>query len=152
MTPANRYKNKIKFHEARFEAIAQTASDSIIISDENSTIVFANKKTYEIFGFPEGSLIGSDLGVLMPEKYRQGHKAGVQRFISTGNPKLIGHTIEIEGLRKDGSLFPLELSLSSWKEKEGYFFSGIIRDITEKKKLLKRRKKQTESSNTSRRN
>ena len=137
MTQLNHLKNKPAFYEARFEAIAQTASDSIIISDENSIIVFANKKTYEIFKYPDGSLVGSDLGELMPEKYRQGHKAGVQRFIATGNPKLIGHTIEIEGLRKDGSIFPLELSLSSWKEEEGYFFSGIIRDITKRKEALR---------------
>lgn len=136
MDNINQFKNKIEFHEARFEAITQTASDSIVISDENSIIVFANKKTYEVFGYPEGSLIGSDLGILMPEKYKQGHKAGVQRFIATGNPKLIGHTIEIEGLRKDGAIFPLELSLSSWKEEDGYFFSGIIRDITKRKKIL----------------
>jgi PAS domain S-box-containing protein len=136
MTQFNQFQNKIKFHEARFEAIAQTASDSIVISDEDSIIVFANKKTYEIFGYPEGSLIGSKLGILMPEKYRKGHRAGVQRFIATGNPTLIGHTIEIEGLRKDGAIFPLELSLSSWKEEQGHFFSGIIRDITERKKAL----------------
>lgn len=136
MTQLNQFKNKIKFHEARFEAIAQTASDSIVISDENSIIVFANKKTYDIFGYPEGSLIGSNLGILMPDKYRQSHKVGVQKFIATGIPKLIGHTTEIEGLRKDGAIFPLELSLSSWKEEDSYFFSGIIRDITERKKAL----------------
>jgi PAS domain S-box-containing protein len=133
MDQINQLKNRLEFNEARFEAIAQTASDSIVISDENSIIVFANRKTYEIFGYAEGTLVGSDLGILMPEKYRQGHRAGVQRFISTGNPKLIGHTIEIEGLRKDGTVFPLELSLSSWREEQSCFFSGIIRDVTERK-------------------
>lgn len=137
MDQINQLKNKIEFNEARFEAIAQTASDSIIISDENSKIVFANRKAYETFGYPKGSLIGSDLGILMPEKYRQGHRSGVQRFIATGIPKLIGHTIEIEGLRKDESIFPMELSLSSWKEDGSYFFSGIIRDITERKEAFR---------------
>ena len=136
MNQINQLKNKIEFNEARFEAVAQTASDVIVISDENSIIVFANKKTYEIFGYPQGSLIGSDLGILMPEKYRQGHRAGVRRFVDTGKPKLIGHTIEIEGLRRDDSIFPLELSLSAWKEEGKYFFSGIIRDITERKKAI----------------
>lgn len=139
MNQSNHLKNIIKLNEARFEAIAQTASDSIIISDEESTIVFANRKTYEIFGYEEGSLIGSEIGILMPEKYRQGHKAGVQRFIETDMPKLIGHTVEIEGLRKDGTIFPLELSLSSWKEEGAYFFSGIIRDITKKKEAFRER-------------
>ncbi len=137
MDQIKKLRNTIEFNEARFEAIAQTASDSIVISDENSIIVFANRKTYELFGYVEGSLIGSDLGILMPEKYRQGHMAGVQRFISTDSPKIIGHTIEIEGLRKDGAIFPLELSLSSWKEEGNYFFSGIIRDISERKEALR---------------
>lgn len=131
------FKNRLEFSEARFEAIAQTATDSIIISDENSFIVFANKKTYEIFGYKEGELIGLSLEVLIPEKYRKAHRAGVQRFIHSGIPTLIGHTIEIEGLRKDESVFPLELSLSSWQEEESYFFSGIIRDITKRKEQEK---------------
>ncbi len=126
-------KKKLEFSEARFEAIAQTATDSIIISDENSLIVFANNKTYEMFGYLENELIGLNLHVLMPEKYRRSHQSGFERFIHTGIPKLIGHTVEIEGLRKDGSVFPLELSLSCWMEEKHYFFSGIIRDITIRK-------------------
>ncbi|MBW3544564.1 MAG: PAS domain S-box protein, partial [Bacteroidetes bacterium] len=78
---------------------------------------------------------GLSLGALMPESYRQKHLAGVQRFVNSGIPKLIGHTVEIEGLRKNGTVFPLELSLSSWKEDGRYFFSGIIRDITRRKRL-----------------
>ena len=150
MDQIKKLKSRTEFNEARFEAIAQTATDSIVISDEHSTIVFANRKTYETFGYPEGSLIGSDLGILMPEKYRQGHKAGVQRFITTGRAKLIGHTVEIEGLRKDGTVFPLELSLSTWKEEGSYFFSGIIRDITERKEAslqLEHHKKGLEAAN-----
>ncbi len=137
MDQFKQFKSRIEFNEARFEAIAQTASDAIIISDENSAIVFANRKAYLTFGYSEGSLSGSDLGILMPEKYRQGHRNGVHRFISTGSPKIIGHTVEIEGLRKDGTIFPLELSLSAWKEEGKYFFSGIIRDITERKQAFK---------------
>ena len=133
MDQSIKFDNKLEFSEARFKAIMQTASDSIVIYNENSIIVFANKKTYEIFGHAEGTLIGYDLERLMPEKYRQGHRIGIQRFIAVGDPKLIGHTIEIEGLRKDGVIFPVELSLSSWKEGDNYFFSGIIRDNTEKK-------------------
>lgn len=131
------FKQRLEFSEARFEAIAQTATDSIIISDEHSLIVFANKKTYEIFGYKGSELTGLNLALLMPEKYRKAHSAGVQRFIHTGVPKLIGHTVEIEGLRKDGSVFPLELSLSSWQEEGQYFFSGIIRDITKRKEQEK---------------
>ena len=150
MDQINQLKNKIGFHKARFESVAQTASDSIAICDEDCTIVFANKKTYEIFGYTEGTLEGADLEVLMPESYRQRHRAGFRRFIQTGYTKIIGHTVEFEGLREDGSIFPLELSLSCWKEEESYFFSAIIRDITESKEAsikLQNQKKDLEATN-----
>ncbi len=127
------FKQKWEFSEARFEAIAQTATDAIVISDENSLIIFANKRAFEIFGYQENELLGLNLEVLIPEKHRNAHNKGMQRFIQSGVAKIIGHTIEIEGLRKDESVFPLELSLSCWQEHERYFFSGIIRDITLRK-------------------
>ncbi|WP_224997813.1 PAS domain S-box protein [Cesiribacter sp. SM1] len=129
------FRDRLTFSEVRFQAIAQTATDAIVISDENATIVFANHKAFEIFGFRDGELIGLNLNVIMPEKHRQAHTAGMQRFMKTGLPKLVGHTVEIEGLRKDGTVFPLELSLSSWKEEGNYFFSGIMRDISRRKQL-----------------
>ena len=150
MEQINQLKNTIDFHKARFEAIAQTASDSIVICDEDSTIVFANKKTYEIFGYAEGALEGASLEVLMPERYRQRHRVGVRRFIETGNTKIIGHTVEFEGLREDGSTFPLELSLSCWKEEGNNFFSAIIRDTTERKEAnikVQNQKKELEATN-----
>lgn len=133
MDKIKHYKKRLEISEIRFEAIARTATDSIVISDEDSVIVFANKKTYEIFGYKKGELLGAGIGVLMPESYRKGHEGGIRRFINSGVPKLIGHTIEIEGLRKDGTEFPIELSLSAWQEEGKYFFCGIIRDITKRK-------------------
>ena len=139
MDKTKHYKNRLEISEIRFEAIARTATDSIVISDEDSVIVFANKKTYEIFGYEKGELLGANIGILMPESYRKGHEAGVNRYVSSGIPKLIGHTIEIEGLRKDGTVFPIELSLSSWQEEGKHFFCGIIRDITKRKIAYKER-------------
>lgn len=135
------HKKKIALTAAGFEAIAKTATDAIVISDENSVIVFANRKTCDIFGFEKNEIIGLDLRQLMPENYRPGHMAGMQKFVNSGIPKLIGHTIEIEGLRKNGTTFPIELSLSAWKEEGHYLFSGIIRDIS-KRKLLSREREE----------
>lgn len=129
-------RNQVKVFESRFEAIAQTASDSIIISDENSIIVFANKRANNVFGYNENELIGKNLHQIMPQKHRRGHSEGVKRYIHSGIPKLIGHTIEIEGLKKDGTIFPVELSLSSWKENDKHYFSGIMRDISERKEIF----------------
>jgi PAS domain S-box-containing protein len=125
-----------KSSETIFQAVAKTATDSIIIADQDSTIVFINKKAQETFGYTEEEMLGQKLSILMPEKYRESHYKGVQRFLTTGVPKLIGQVVEIEGLKKNGTSFPLELSLSFWKQKDKIFFSGIIRDISERKKNL----------------
>lgn len=126
-------RNKLQFSEHRFKAVAENATDAILISDENSTVIFANKKACQIFGYGEDELVDTQLAHLMPQKYREAHKAGMDRFIRTEQANLMGHTIEIEGLRKDGAAFPMELSLSCWKEGSKYFFSGIIRDASRRK-------------------
>ena len=70
----------------------------------------------------------------MPERYREPHTSGLERLHSTGETRVIGKVLELHGLRKDGSEFPLELSLATWKSEEGTFYSGIIRDINERKR------------------
>ena len=70
----------------------------------------------------------------MPERYRDKHRLGFKRFRMGGRPHLIGKTVQLEGLRKDGSDFPLELSLASWTSGGGTFFTGILRDISERKR------------------
>ncbi len=157
MKESDQFKKRLEFPESRFEAIVRTATDSIIISDENFIILFANKKAHEVFGYGEGELQGVALSLLLPENYLKGNVAGVQKFINSGVPELIGHTIEIGGLRKNGSVFPAELSLSSWEEEGKYFFSGIIRDISRRKvaatekdeinKKLQEKQKELETAN-----
>ncbi|HEX8547384.1 MAG TPA: PAS domain S-box protein [Cytophagaceae bacterium] len=133
----NQFKNKLEVFEKKFYTVAQTATDAIIIINEGNEIIFFNKSAERIFGYEESELEGKDLTMLMPERHRQGHNKGMARFISSGIPKLIGHTVEIEGLRKNGSEFPMELSLSCWQEDSQYFFTSIIRDVTKRKKEIK---------------
>ncbi|MDO1451718.1 PAS domain S-box protein [Rhodocytophaga aerolata] len=115
-------------------SIAQTATDAILIADADSTIVFCNKKATQIFGYSQQELINSNLSLLMPAQYREAHQRGMDRFVATGVGRLIGHTIEVEGLRKGGVSFPMELSLSFWQQ-EGIFFTAIIRDVTKRKQI-----------------
>lgn len=133
---AKELKKKLELSELRFRAVAQTATDGIIITDQYSNILFANLKAFEMFGYSEEELLGSNLSRLMPEKYRTGHQKGIERFLTTRTPKLIGHTVEVEGLKKDATEFPIELSLSYWEEENKAYFTGIIRDITSRKKTL----------------
>ena len=74
---------------------------------------------------------------LISQDYRDSHRAAIERQRVSGNSPIVGRTIELEGLRKDGSSFPIELSLASWTAAEGTFFTGIIRDITERKDAAK---------------
>lgn len=123
--------------ETRFEKVAQTATDAILIIDQESIILFCNPVARSLFGHDEKEMIGKDIGMIMPAEFRPIHKQGLQNFISTGKSKIIGKTIELTGLRKNGVTFPLELSLSAWKEDGKYFFTGIIRDVSERYKLVK---------------
>jgi PAS domain S-box-containing protein len=86
-----------------------------------------------MFGYEEAEVIGKPMTIIIPERYRSAHSMGVERFIATGVPRMIGSMKELHALRKDGSEVPIELSLSTWKTGEERFFSGIIRDITERK-------------------
>jgi PAS domain-containing protein len=77
----------------------------------------------------------------MPARYREAHEQGLARLRVTGESRMIGKLLELHGLRKDGTEFPLELSLAVWKKGEETFYSGIIRDITERKRAEEEREK-----------
>ncbi|NRD77337.1 EAL domain-containing protein [Bacillus sp. BRMEA1] len=119
--------------ERKFHSLIESANDAIIIADCKGSIVLWNKGAQTIFGYEEKEVIGQNLQIIVPERYREAHRKGMQRYVTTRKPQVIGKTLEMHGLRKDGSEFPVELSLSSWQEHGNMFFSSIIRDVTERK-------------------
>ncbi|MDO8312812.1 MAG: PAS domain S-box protein [Sideroxyarcus sp.] len=119
--------------EQRFRAIAQSANDAIISADSAGKVVGWNQSAERLFGYAEVEIIGQPLTVLMPERFHNLHREGLARVVAGGTPHVIGKTVELAGLRKDGSEFPLEISLAQWQSTEGQFFTAIIRDITERK-------------------
>jgi len=129
-----RQQDELRASELRFRSVVQSAADAIILADEMGKVIFWNKGAESIFGYGEDEMTGAELEVLMPATYRERHRTGLERFRVTGRSQLIGKTVELEGLRKDGTVFPIELSLASWTSKEGTYFTGIIRDITERKR------------------
>ena len=121
--------------EEKFRTVAQTAADSIILADSNGKIIFWNKSAQNIFGYAEEEILGKPLNILMPEQYSNAHQKGIERINSTGESKYLGKITEMHGLRKDGNDFPIELSVAMWRAGEKVFYSGIVRDITERKQL-----------------
>lgn len=118
----------------RFRSVAQTATDAIITSDPNGKIIYWNRAAEAMFGYPVEEAVGKPLTIILPERFREVHTRGLGRAVSTGEFGLTGKTIELVGLGKAGVEFPIELSLAKWETKEGMFFTGIIRDISERKK------------------
>ena len=125
--------NELLYSKLQFLAVVDSANDAIVSAGQEGTIIFWNKRAEEIFGYTREEAVGQSLTILMPERHRASHERGLQRFLETGQERAIGSVLELEGTRKDGSEFPLSLSISSWKTEEGTFFGAIMRDITDRK-------------------
>lgn len=121
--------------EEKFRVLTDTAFDAIISADQNGNIIYFNKGAERIFGYDTAEVLGKSLTTLMPEKYREPHRRGLEHFRATGQGRLIGKTLELEGTRKDGKIFPLELSLAAWMAEDQIFFTSIIRDISDRKQI-----------------
>ncbi|WP_238551903.1 EAL domain-containing protein [Herminiimonas sp. CN] len=119
--------------EERYRAVTQSANDAIITSDKAGNIVSWNQGAAAIFGYVQAEVLGQPLTLLMPERYRQRHQAGMRRIQSGGAPEIVGRMVELTGVRKDGSEFPLELLLAKCEVASGWFMTGTIRDISQRK-------------------
>ena len=123
----------LEHSEERFRSVVETAIDAIITVDRRGTIIFWNPQAELMFGYSANEMIGKPVAVIMPERFRQAHQLGLSKAAARKKPKITGNILELVGLRKDASEFPLELSLANWETKEGIFFTAIIRDISERK-------------------
>jgi len=119
--------------EERFRSLVDSATDAIVVADHRGLILSWNRSASALFGYADEEVIGQPLTLLIPERYRHAHEQGLARMESTGKSRMIGSVIEVHGLRKDGTEFPIELSLATWKSRENSYYSGIIRDISERK-------------------
>lgn len=124
----------LRASEERLRTVIETARDAIVSADVQGRIISWNAAAESIFGRLAREALGQSLTLLMPDRFRQAHEQGLGRFITTGEPRVIGRTIELIGLRKDGAEFPIELSLSTGLSQQKRFFTAIIRDITERKR------------------
>jgi diguanylate cyclase (GGDEF)-like protein/PAS domain S-box-containing protein len=112
-----------------------TATDAIISITGDENIILWNRAAEQMFGYSSEEALGQPITIIMPDRFRQAHKKGIDRFFATGRSKIVGKNYEACALKKNRSEFPVELSLSSWKQDGDVYFTGIIRDITKRRKL-----------------
>ena len=132
--------------ELRFRSVTATAIDAIISADDQGNIIFWNRGAASIFGYQEEEIQGRCLTMLIPERYRRAHVEALQRVQATGESRLNDQVVELFGLRKDGTEFPLEISLASWLVDRRRFFSSVIRDITERRNAEAQTRKEQQFS------
>ncbi len=129
-----RAEEALRESEERFRTISTTAKDAIIMVDNKGNISYWNPAAEGIFGYLSQEAIGRELHVLLaPKRYHEAYHKGFSRFTETGQGDAIGETLELEAIRKDGTEFPIEISLSAIKIKGSWHAVAILRDTTERK-------------------
>ena len=134
------------------QAILDNVVDGIITIDKHGLIQSFNPASERIFGYSKEEVLGKNIKFLMPEPYHSEHDQYIKNYLTSGNAKIIGLGREVEGLRKDGDIFPLELAVSQIFDGEDCLFTGITRDISERKEFenaLKEEKEKADSANLS---
>jgi len=122
--------------EKRLRSILDTAIDAILVIDEGGNILQANPATSRIFGYTNEELVGQPVQKIMPTPYTEEHPRFLERYLETSVPHIIGTIREVQGRRKNGEIFPMELSVAESQEYAPQrHFVGIIRDITDRKRL-----------------
>lgn len=121
--------------EALHVALLRTAVDAIITTDAFGIIASINPAGERMFGYSAAELIGQNLSMLMPKPYSKDHDSYMKRYRDTGVGHIIGIGREVLAMRRDGRVFPIDLAVSEVKSGQWHFFKGIIRDLTERKRL-----------------
>jgi PAS domain S-box-containing protein len=124
----------LRASEERIRAITETTPNAIVSADSQSRIIYFNPSAERIFGYSSSEALGQPLTLLMPERFRTAHRDGLARFLSTKKANVIGKSIELAGRRKGGTEVPLNVSLSSWEMNGQTYFTGILEDISERKR------------------
>src|SRR5918994_6045480 len=128
---------ELRKSEARYRTVLDAAFDAIVTITPDGIVRWFNRGAERIFGHRAEEVVGQPVTLLMPERYREHCVAGLHRYLRTGEARVVGGTTELVGLRKDGSEFPMEMSLGETIEEGERLFTGVIRDVTERKGVEK---------------
>ncbi|PIR01279.1 MAG: hypothetical protein COV66_02355 [Nitrospinae bacterium CG11_big_fil_rev_8_21_14_0_20_45_15] len=121
--------------ESNMTAILNSMVDAQITINNKGIIQSVNKATRKIFGYSKEELLGQNIKILMPEPYQSEHDVYLENYFRTGVKKIIGIVREVKGLKSDGTIFPIEISISEYEIAENQWFVGIVRDISQRKKV-----------------
>jgi PAS domain S-box-containing protein len=124
---------KLKASIEQYRALTQSANDAIVTINAYGNMTGWNDGAEKIFGYSEAEITGKNLTLIMPQQFYEQHNYGINRVKNGGVHHVTGKTTELVGLHKNGKEFPVELSLSAWETATGKYFTGIIRDISERK-------------------
>ncbi|MFZ0447751.1 MAG: PAS domain S-box protein [Desulfatiglandaceae bacterium] len=127
---------RLQASEKKFRAILDTATDAVLSIDENQKIVLFNNAATRIFGYQRKEILGKNLNLLIPSQYGD-HRRFVKRFLEKRVPNIMGKSLSLTALRKNGEQFPIELGLSYLEMDRGVTFTAIVRDVSEQKRLEK---------------
>jgi PAS domain S-box-containing protein len=150
ITEQQRAEEAVRDRAARLRAIVETAVDGIVTIDAQGLIDSFNPAAERLFGYEPDEVIGQNVSVLMPAPYHEEHDGYLCHYLRTGEKKIIGSGREVVGRRNDGSTFPLELAVSEMRVGGRRMFTGIVRDISERKRaqlLLERHAEELARSN-----
>ncbi len=127
---------ELQNNAARTQLLLNSALDGVISMDHNGNVIAWNNQAERIFGYSSEQALGRELAdLIVPPSYRERHRQAVSQFITADASNLVGKRLEISGLRADGSECPIELTVSALGQKDDYFFSAFVRDITERKQM-----------------
>lgn len=132
-TSAEAHRQAACVHEARLNAIVESAVDGIITIDEQGRIESFNSAAEQLFGYRSAAVIGQDIAMLIPLPYREAHDSYLRRYLQTSDKRIIGTGREVPGQRRDGSTFPIELAVGEGRLSDRRGFTGIVRDLSERK-------------------
>ena len=135
VTERKRAEEAVIESERRYRQLTEAAQDAIVVADQKGDITLFNPAAERTFGYRASELLGQQLTRLMPEEFSAPHTRGLQRYVETRQSRIVGKTIELRGRRRDGSEFPLELSLSAIDLGGELQFLGAIRDLTERNRM-----------------
>ncbi len=131
----NRAEEALRASERRIRSIVDTAYDAFVAMNAAGFITDWNPQAEAIFGWSRAEAVGRSLGeIIIPERYREAHQRGLARFLATGEGPVLNKPIEISALRRDGTEFPVDLTISPIRVGRAHLFSAFVRDISERKR------------------